>query len=65
MTPEFLIKAALLVPAVGAILVMLTGKQANSREGVTLITGVILFLCVANLFPIVADGGRPTLVVGE
>lgn len=65
MTPEFLIKAALLVPAAGALLVMATGKHANSRESVTLITGVILFLCVANLFPIVAAGGRPTLDLGE
>ena len=46
MSSETTILAAVLVPLVGAILIVLIGRTPNLREIVTLITSVITFLIV-------------------
>jgi len=45
-----LIEAAILIPAVGAVLIGLTGRYPNLREAVTLISSVSLFVVVARLY---------------
>ncbi len=45
-----LIEAAILVPAIGAVLIGLTGRYPNLREAVTLISSVSLFVIVARLY---------------
>ncbi len=44
--PSTLISLSILVPFIGAILVIITGKTPNLREAVTLTTAVILFTLV-------------------
>ncbi len=65
MSPQALILAALAAPSLGALLIALSGKRPNLREGVTLTTAVILFALVASLLPTVLDGGRPSVTIGE
>jgi len=65
MTAETTILAAILVPLIGAVLIVITGKQANLREGVTLITAAITFYLVASLFDDLAAGARPSVTVFE
>jgi multicomponent Na+:H+ antiporter subunit D len=65
MTPEATIQAALVTPLVGAVLIAFAGRWPNLRETVTLITAAILFALVASLYPLVLDGGRPSVVIGE
>lgn len=52
-TPKLLI--ALLIPLVGAIGVMLTGKKENLREGISSLASVILFIIVVQLGILVLD----------
>ena len=54
---------ALAVPAIGAVLIVLTGRWPNLRETVTLVTAVILFAVVASLLPAVMDGERPAVTL--
>jgi multicomponent Na+:H+ antiporter subunit D len=61
MGPDGLMAAVLAVPTVGAVLVALGHRRPDLREGATLFTSVLLFLCVAALLPPVLDGARPTL----
>ncbi len=49
---------ALLVPLVGSILVMLTGKQPNVREACSFVSSVVMFLIVASLIPDVLAGHK-------
>ena len=58
-----LLLAALIIPTTGALLIALTGRWPNLREGVTLVTACLLFACVLQLLPKVLDGGRPALVL--
>lgn len=50
----------LAIPLIGAALIALCGRWPNLREGVTLVTAVLLFLTVISLVPEVAGGGRPS-----
>jgi multicomponent Na+:H+ antiporter subunit D len=59
MTAETAILAALLVPAIGALFISLTGSRPNLRETVTLVTAVALFCLVLVVVAPVIDGGRP------
>jgi len=59
MQPHF----ALAVPAIGAVLIALTGRWPNLRETVTLVTAVILFAVVASLLPDVMAGERPAVIL--
>ncbi len=56
-----LILAALAVPLAGAFMIAVTGRSPNLREAVTILTSIVLFLCVAALLPEVLDGARPHL----
>ncbi|NKB49833.1 MAG: monovalent cation/H+ antiporter subunit D family protein [Alphaproteobacteria bacterium] len=51
--------AALLIPLVGAVLIVLTGRQPNLRETVTLVTALLMFASVTQIVAGVIDGGRP------
>jgi multicomponent Na+:H+ antiporter subunit D len=59
MQPQF----ALAVPAIGAVLIALTGRWPDLRETVTLVTAVILFAVVASLLPDVMAGERPAVIL--
>ncbi|HZM35040.1 MAG TPA: proton-conducting transporter membrane subunit [Burkholderiales bacterium] len=60
-----LIALALLVPAVGAVLVALAARWPNLREGATLATAGTLFAVVLGLLPGVLAGERPELMLLE
>ncbi|WP_135078085.1 monovalent cation/H+ antiporter subunit D family protein [Terasakiella sp. SH-1] len=59
MTMELAIILSMVIPAIGAVLIALTGKSPNLRETVTLVTAVALFLNVLTLLGPVMDGARP------
>jgi len=59
MTGNALILAALAIPLLGGIGIALCARRANLREAVTLVTSVLLFICVASLLPAVLAGARP------
>ena len=61
MTPPCLMAAALAIPLIGAVLIVLAGRRPNLREGVTLATAAMLFAAVVALVPEVYGGGRPEL----
>jgi len=60
-----LVVLALAIPAVGAILIALTGARPNLREGVTLATSGALLVVVGALLPQVLDGARPRVLLVE
>ncbi len=45
-----LIEAAILIPAIGAVLIGLTSRYPNLREAVTLVSSVSLFVIVAKIY---------------
>ncbi len=65
MTPAPAILLSLFVPLAGAVLISLSGRWPNVREGVTLVTATVLFLAVASLVPTVMAGGRPEATLIE
>ncbi|MBT4590218.1 MAG: monovalent cation/H+ antiporter subunit D family protein [Rhodospirillaceae bacterium] len=65
MSPENAILWAIAVPLIGSIGILLTGKIANLRETVTLVTAVIMFLIVGSLTHIVLSGERPSVTLFE
>lgn len=65
MTANMFILAALVLPLVGAVGIVLTRKKANLREAVTLVTAGLLFFCVAQLLAPVLAGQRPELLLVE
>jgi multicomponent Na+:H+ antiporter subunit D len=65
MTSEFMMVAALLVPAIGACGIWLTGKWPDLRETITLITALALLLIVLTVLPDVVAGGRPEATLIE
>lgn len=65
MSPETTIQAALVIPLVGAVLIAFSGHWPNLRETITMITAGTLFALVASLYPLVMNGGRPSVVIGE
>jgi multicomponent Na+:H+ antiporter subunit D len=50
---------AIALPAAGAVLIAATGRWPNLREGMTLITAVLLFGVVASMVSAVLAGARP------
>jgi multicomponent Na+:H+ antiporter subunit D len=64
-TSAALIGLALALPLAGTLLVALTGRKPNLREGCTLVTATALFGVVAALAPRVFGGARPELVLFE
>src|SRR5690625_2765844 len=66
MEAELLIALALTIPLLGALGIWMAGAIPDLREIVTLLTSASLFgVVVLGLCPIILDGGRPGLVVGE
>ena len=65
MSVEETILYAVLTPLVGAGLIAVTGSRPNLREAVTLASGVVLFVLVADLYPLVAAGQRPSVDMME
>lgn len=61
LAPAPLILACLLVPVLGSVLISLSGRRPNLREGITLATALTLLLITALLLPTVLAGGRPGL----
>jgi len=45
-----LIEAAILIPAIGAVLIGLTGRHANLREAITLVSAVSMFIVVCQIY---------------
>ena len=65
MIPENAILWAIAVPLIGAVGILLTGKIANLRETVTLVTAVTMFLVVGSLTHVILAGGRPSVTLLE
>ena len=63
--PSQLITLSILVPFIGSLLVLATGKIPNLREGVTLTTAVILFSIVLAICDYTLDGVAMSLQVVE
>ncbi len=56
--PSQLISLSILLPFVGALLVIATGKSPNLREAVTLITAIVLFTVVLAIYDYISQGGE-------
>ena len=65
MSLELALVLALLIPALAALGVGLTGRWPNVREAVTLIAGGLLFAVVVFLAGAVMDGAQPSIPLGE
>ena len=65
MNPATAILAAVVVPLIGAVFIVVNRRSANARDAVTLITAIVTFGTVATLFNDVALGMRPTVTVME
>lgn len=65
MTPETAMLAAICLPALGAVLIGVTGSKPNLREAVTLATALGLFCLVLIVLSSVAAGGRPEATLIE
>ncbi|MEM7043536.1 MAG: proton-conducting transporter membrane subunit, partial [Pseudomonadota bacterium] len=65
MSGEIVILACLLVPAIGSVLVWLTGSRPNLRESVTLVTAGLLFCLVLIAVAPVGGGARPEATLIE
>ena len=63
MSGSMALAGILATPLVGLVLVSLSGRWPNLREGITLSTAVVLFAQVLGLYGAVADGARPELVL--
>lgn len=58
-----LIAASVLAPAIGALLVSVSGRFPNFRDGISTVATLVTFGCVLPLLPLVMDGERPALHV--
>ena len=65
MNPESLLLIAPCVPLAGALLIGLTGRSPNLREGVTLISGLTLLGVIGYLATLVYGGARPEVTLVE
>ena len=61
MTMPTLILLSMIVPLVGAVLILLSGRWPNVREAITLATAATLFFIVVTIAPEVFSGGRPEI----
>ncbi len=66
MTAETLVLLAMGIPLIGGVFVLFSGPASeNVRDGLTVITSIILFGVVWQLIQIVDAGGRPTITLLE
>ena len=63
MSASDLMTLAVVIPLVGTVLIVMSDRRPNQREGVTLVTALALFAVVALLLPQVYAGGRPEAVL--
>ncbi len=63
MNTELVIALTLLVPLLGAVGIAFSHQRPDQREAVTLLAAVSLFLLVLSLYPEVAAGNRPGVVL--
>ena len=59
--PEVLMLAAMVIPAIAALLIPLFDRAPNLREAVTLVSAVLTFIAVLHLLPFIMEGGRPEI----
>ena len=64
-TPETHLLLSLIIPLVGMVGIALASKAPNIREGVTLVTAVLLCLNVFSILPHVLDGLTPAVTLLE
>jgi len=60
-----LIEAAIVIPAVGAVLIGLTGRYPNLREAVTLVSAVSMFVIVCKIYMALNTGNILTVELLE
>ncbi|MEM7120809.1 MAG: monovalent cation/H+ antiporter subunit D family protein [Pseudomonadota bacterium] len=60
-----LVWLAIAIPVAGAVLIVLTGRLADVREAVTMVTAILTFMVVVLLLLPVLAGERPTVILGE
>jgi len=65
MEPGMLVLFTVLLPVVGALLVLALGRNPNAREAATLITGGVTFYHVLGLLHLVREGQTPSLTLLE
>ena len=65
MIAETTLPLTLAVPIVGSLLIWLAKSRPNLREGVTLVTALILFGLVLTILVPVIDGARPSVKLVE
>jgi multicomponent Na+:H+ antiporter subunit D len=65
MTHEALLAASLLLPALGAALIVACRRRPNLREAASIGTAAALLLVVVSLAEPVLEGARPRLALGE
>jgi multicomponent Na+:H+ antiporter subunit D len=65
MSTELLMLLCLLIPLVGAALILYTGHWPNLREAVSLTTAVLLFVTVTQLWSTVQAGDSTVLTLAE
>jgi multicomponent Na+:H+ antiporter subunit D len=65
MSPELLLQVMLLIPLLGAAGILFARRNPNVREGVTLVTGAVLFVVVACLANTVSWESAPTFVLAQ
>jgi len=65
MTPEISILSAILLPLLGAVGIVCTGRWPNLREAITVTASLLTLAAVATLIAPVMDGARPGLSIIE
>ncbi len=65
MSPDTSLQITVVLPLLGALLILVTGSRPNLREASTLITASLLFIVVLGLLPHVLQGERPQSVFAE
>ena len=65
MSQALILQGVLALPLLAAVLIVISGRSPNVREGVTLISAAGLFALVISLAPPVVDGARPALTLAE
>lgn len=65
MSTDNLVLIAILLPFLGGLVLSRLGRWPNIREAATLITAVLTFLVVWNIYPAVAAGDTPGITLAE
>ncbi|OED36265.1 cation:proton antiporter [Chromatiales bacterium (ex Bugula neritina AB1)] len=55
----------LIIPLCGGVLLAMQNKSPNTRDTISLVTGVSLFAAVLSLYPAVLAGNSPQLILAE